>query len=135
MSPTPVPAHAALPRLHDCRPSAAGRSWCATSTTPARYNKLGNHRFVRFTLDHGAHRHDHRELVESEHMPDPDFRVFRNGAFVDRRRRRSAGSRDRDDRRIAAAGDYLIDVYDCANGCDYRDQGTPGDYDLTVTVN
>ena len=30
---------------------------------------------------------------------------------------------------------YLIDVYDCANGCDSDHEGTPGDYDLTVTIN
>jgi hypothetical protein len=33
----------------------------------------------------------------------------------------------------SAAADYLIDVYDCANGCD-PPEGTPGDYDLTVTI-
>ena len=29
---------------------------------------------------------------------------------------------------------YLIDVYDCADGCG-TEEGTPGDYDITVTVN
>ena len=33
----------------------------------------------------------------------------------------------------AAPGTYIIDVYDCANGCDTL-QGTPGDYTITVTV-
>jgi hypothetical protein len=33
----------------------------------------------------------------------------------------------------SAATDYLIDVYDCANGCD-ESEGTPGDYDITVTI-
>jgi hypothetical protein len=28
---------------------------------------------------------------------------------------------------------YILDVYDCANGC--FAQGTPGDYTLTVTIN
>jgi len=27
-----------------------------------------------------------------------------------------------------------LDVFDCANGCD-EEEGTPGDYDLTVTIN
>ena len=29
---------------------------------------------------------------------------------------------------------YVLDVFDCANGCDTA-QGTPGDYNLTVTIN
>ena len=33
----------------------------------------------------------------------------------------------------ATAGTYIIDAYDCANGC--GDQGTPGDYLITVTIN
>jgi hypothetical protein len=38
----------------------------------------------------------------------------------------------------ASAGDYVVDVYDCANGCDTPEdapEGTPGDYNLTVTIN
>ena len=34
----------------------------------------------------------------------------------------------------ATAGTYLIDVYDCANGCSTA-QGVEGDYNITVTVN
>jgi hypothetical protein len=64
---------------------------------------------------------------------DPDFLLFRNGVFV--------GSGE-DSTQVpevetfpnSAAGTYVIDVYDCANGCT-TDQGTRGDYDLTVTVN
>ena len=32
------------------------------------------------------------------------------------------------------AGTYVFDVYECSNGCD-DEEGTPGDYDVTVTVN
>ncbi len=34
----------------------------------------------------------------------------------------------------ATPGTYLIDVYDCANGCSTA-QGVSGDYNITVTVN
>jgi len=31
---------------------------------------------------------------------------------------------------------YVIDIYDCANGCPPEpQQGVPGDYDLTMTIN
>jgi hypothetical protein len=33
----------------------------------------------------------------------------------------------------ANGAQYLIDVYECANGCDPV-EGTPGDYDLTVEI-
>ena len=60
--------------------------------------------------------------------------MFRNGEFV--------GSGEEDYSEYpeveqfvdAQPGTYLIDVYDCANGCG-ADLGVPGDYDLTVTVN
>ena len=35
----------------------------------------------------------------------------------------------------ATPGTYVIDVYDCANGCSDQPQGVEGDYNLTVTVN
>ncbi len=35
---------------------------------------------------------------------------------------------------MTAGQTYIIDAYDCANGCDDT-SGTPGDYNLTVTIN
>jgi hypothetical protein len=35
---------------------------------------------------------------------------------------------------ISTAGTYILDVYECSNGCSDA-QGTPGDFDVTVTVN
>jgi hypothetical protein len=35
----------------------------------------------------------------------------------------------------ASPGTYVIDVYDCANGCSDLPQGVEGDYNVTVTVN
>jgi hypothetical protein len=37
---------------------------------------------------------------------------------------------------LLPAATYVLDVYDCANGCDTDPpEGTPGDYALTVTIN
>ncbi len=97
-------------------------------------NKLGDHRFIRFTATAG-----NRTITANSNNPDPqkdvDLKIFRstpqfgfatsgenppnpNGETVPLN---------------AAASDYLIDVYDCANGCD-TSEGTPGDYDLTVGI-
>jgi hypothetical protein len=34
---------------------------------------------------------------------------------------------------VTAGTTYVIDAYDCANGCNTA-QGTPGDYDLTISI-
>jgi hypothetical protein len=100
------------------------------------YNKLGNRRFLRFTL--AAARPTLTISLTSSNPDvdaDPDFIVSRNGNIVN-----FADGQDPPPQpetmviNNAAAGDYLIDVYDCANGCS-QDEGTPGDYNLTVTVN
>jgi len=101
------------------------------------HNKLGDRRFVRFTLN------TTRNITitassSNPNTPDTDFRVYRNGLLV-----RSATSPPAANEQTtlinAQPGEYLIDVYDCANGCDPNPdgtrEGTPGDYDLTVTVN
>jgi hypothetical protein len=35
---------------------------------------------------------------------------------------------------VTAGTTYIIDAYECSNGCS-EEQGVPGDYDLTVTIN
>jgi hypothetical protein len=99
------------------------------------FNKIGDRRFVRFTL---AATRDITIKARSSNAnvnSDTDFILYLNGV-----RFRSAtlppptGQEEElfvDD---APAGDYLIDVYDCANGCD-GPEGVSGDYTLTVTVN
>jgi hypothetical protein len=96
-----------------------------------RYNKLGNHRFIRFTVATA------RSLTitassSNPNDPDTDFLVYRNGEFETAATGPPAPAETLTF--SAPAGEYLIDVYDCANGCS-TDQGTPGDYNLTVTIN
>ena len=96
------------------------------------FNKIGDRRFVRFSLP------TTRDITitarsSNPNNPDVDFIVYRNGDFV---RAATAGPPVDETTTIedAAAGDYVIDVYDCANGC-ADPEGTSGDYNLTVTVN
>jgi len=98
-----------------------------------RYNTLGNRRFLKFTL---ATPRVITISVSSSNIDvnaDPDFIVYRNGVQL------NLATQDPPPQPetvsfSATNGDYLLDVYDCANGCG-AEEGTPGDYNLTVTVN
>lgn len=129
--PTPVAAAAALPLYTPI--TVGGPSVVLRNVDDAgRYNTLGNRRFLRFTLPTAR---TITITVSSSNTanPDPDFLVYRNGAFL-RLGFDPPPQPETETINNAAAGDYLIDVYDCANGCD-EEEGTPGDYDITVTVN
>jgi hypothetical protein len=97
-----------------------------------RHNKLGNRRFVRFTLAAPDASLTITASSSNPNTPDTDFIVFRNGEFVTAATAPPAATETATF--SAAAGEYLIDVYDCANGCGTA-EGTPGDYNLTVTIN
>jgi hypothetical protein len=95
------------------------------------YNKLGNRRFVRYVHDGSTSTFT---ITVGSTGTDPDFIVRRpNGAEL------YAISAPPGPEVLqvtnAAAGTYLIDAYDCANGCSGEGNGTPGNYTLTVTVN
>ncbi len=99
------------------------------------YNTLGNHRFLKFTLPSARTITISVTSSNPDVNADPDFTVFRNGAQLFN----VNGEKPPPQPEVvtitnAAAGDYLLDVYDCANGCS-ADEGTPGDYSLNVTVN
>ena len=100
------------------------------------YNTLGSRRYMRFTVN------STRTVTITANSSNPsvdkdtDFIVWRNGEVV------ALGFDPKEENPetetfSATPGTYLIDVYDCANGCD-SPQGTlstPGDYTITVTVN
>jgi hypothetical protein len=102
-----------------------------TTDNAGRHNKLGARRFVRFNVP------SQRSVTitassSNTNSPDTDFSVWRAGSFV-----LSATAPPAPNETAtfnAPAGDYVIDVYDCANGCD-SPEGTPGEYTLTVTIN
>jgi hypothetical protein len=134
--PANVPANAALP-VYTTATIGGGpvvlRSVDDAAATPETLgNKLGNRRFVRFTV--ASTRSITVTLTSSNPDPakDPDFVVWRAGdpvAFgLDPPQAAQTATFN------ASAGTYLIEAYDCANGCNPQ-EGTPGDYDLTVTIN
>jgi hypothetical protein len=104
-----------------------------------RHNKAGNHAFLRFTpVATGIV----RVTVSTSNAAldaDPDFVVYR-GALDGG----SGGGRfvigndpppqpEIRELPVTAGRTYVIDAFDCANGCGLP-WGTPGDYELTVTV-
>jgi hypothetical protein len=130
-SPTEVPAIAALP-VYALATIGGPDVVVRTVDDAGRHNKLGDRRFVRFTLN------TTRDITitarsSNPNTPDTDFSVYRNGLFVRAATNPPAAS-EQTTLTGAQPGEYLIDLYDCANGCD-TPEGTPGDYDLTVTVN
>jgi len=130
--PTPVAAAAALPLYTNI--TVGGSAVVLRNVNDAgTYNTLGNHRFLRFTLSSPRTITITARSSNPDVNADPDFLVYRNGAFVDDSFN-APPQPEVDTINNAAAGDYLIDVYDCANGCN-PPEGTSGDYDITVTVN
>lgn len=97
------------------------------------YNTVGNHRFIRFEVPTARS----ITVTVSTSNPDvgnrdPDFLVWKEGELFalgfD-----GPGEFPETETFNAEAGTYLIDAYDCANGC-APPEGASGDYDLTVTV-
>jgi hypothetical protein len=94
------------------------------------YNTIGNHRYLRLVL--ATTRNNTRITVTSD-GPDPDMFVYRQGDFVSQLSGEVVGNENTGPYN-APAGTYILDVYECANGCTGA-QGTPGPYNLTITVN
>ncbi|MEO6185171.1 MAG: PKD domain-containing protein [Steroidobacteraceae bacterium] len=104
-----------------------------TSDDAGHYNKLGNRRLLRFAPTTTGSVTVSLSSSNPATNVDPDFEVLRNGTTVARGADPPAAVQTATF--TATAGStYIIDAYDCANGCDAV-EGTPGDYDLTVTIN
>ena len=100
-----------------------------------RYNKAGNHRFVRYTPASSGNFTVTLTTSNASFDRDPDFRVFDRGTFVSTNGGQNPPSVSDSATISGVAGrTYVIDIYDCANGCS-AEEGVPGDYDLTVTIN
>jgi hypothetical protein len=103
-----------------------------SSDDAGNYNKLGNHRFLRFTPATSGNRQITVTTSNPSATADPDFLVWRAGTLV--LVAESADPQTETGSFNAVAGTtYVIDAYDCANGC-FGAQGTPGDYTLTITI-
>jgi hypothetical protein len=131
--PSPVTAAAALP-LYTNYGAIGGPAVTLLNVNDAgTYNTLGNHRYLRFDV---ASTRSVTVTASSSNpnQQDTDFLVYRAGEFVAIGFDYPSPSEPQETETFTAtAGTYLIDVYDCANGCS-TPEGSEGDYNLTVSV-
>ncbi len=132
--PLSVPDSAVLPIYETM---TIGQQRILFSTDAAgTFNALGNRRFIRFNVSDAPRNIEIRAYSSNTISPvDTDFVVYRNGVAVVTAFSPNGSATTPEVQNFMATqnGTYIIDVYDCANGC--GDQGTPGDYNLTVTIN
>jgi len=96
-------------------------------------NKLSDRRFIRFMGTGGT-----VTVTATSTSPlatrDVDFIVYRSTPFgFVRSGQDGPAASESETFATAATSEYLIDVYDCGNGCDTA-EGPHGDYDITVTI-
>lgn len=99
-----------------------------------RHNKLGARRQLRFQADTSRTVTLSVATSNPDVNADPDFVVFRDGDFLGLSENPPPQTAETASFPVTAGSTYVFDVYDCANGCE-TEQGVPGDYDLTVTIN
>src|SRR5690606_15131362 len=98
-----------------------------------RHNKVSNRRLLQFTPVNSGNVTVNVTTSNPNGPRDPDFLVLRSGTPIVLADSPAIGT-ETAAFNATAGQTYIIDAYDCANGCG-EDQGTPGDYDLTVTIN
>jgi K319L-like, PKD domain len=130
--PTPVASAAALPLYTNYGAIGGSAKVLLNVNDAGTHNALGNHRYIRFDV---ASTRSITVTASSSNpnQPDTDFKVWRAGTFV-RAGEDPPSENPETETFTATAGTYLIDAYDCANGC-RSPQGVEGDYNITVTVN
>lgn len=130
--PSNVPQVAALP-LYTTATIGGGPVVLRTVNDAGRHNKLGSRRYVRFNV--ASTRSVTISVATSNTANnDPDFVLWRGATFIDSGDDPPNPNAPETHTYNLTAGNYLLDVYDCSNGCS-SEQGTPGDYDITVTIN
>jgi hypothetical protein len=104
-----------------------------------RANKAGNRSFLRFVPTQSGIVTLTLATSNVATDRDPDFLVWTASNLLTRipvadGREGSAEYPETETFAVTAGQTYLIEAYDCANGCD-DESGTPGDYNLTATIN
>ena len=101
-----------------------------------RQNALGARRFLRFTPASGGTRTVTVTTSNADANADPEFIMQRAGSYVmieqDPPPQPETGTTPAPG--LVGGTTYVLDVFDCANGCN-AEEGTPGNYNLTVTIN
>jgi hypothetical protein len=98
------------------------------------YNKAGNRSLLRFTPTSSGNVTVSLSTSNTAADRDPDFLVWSGRTIVARGEEGSSEHPEVETFPVTAGQTYIIDAYDCANGCS-EPEGTPGDYNLTVTIN
>jgi hypothetical protein len=98
------------------------------------YNKAGNRSLLRFTPASSGTVTVSVSTSNTASDRDPDFIVSSSGQRVRVGFGDSTEQPETETFSVTGGQTYVIDAYDCANGCSEED-GTPGDYNLTVTIN
>jgi hypothetical protein len=98
------------------------------------YNKAGNISFLRFIPSTTGPVTVSVTTSNTAVTRDPDFFVWDSGAFVSAGVNGAAEYPETETFNVTAGKTYVIEAYDCANGCSTV-SGTPGDYNITVTIN
>jgi hypothetical protein len=134
LAPTGIPTIAAFP-VYTNATVGGGPVIVQNVNDAGTYNKVGNHRFVKFTVP-GSQLVTITVATSNPNAgADPEFQLFRNGvnqiAFPGGQ---SPPPGPEIFQLTLQPATYVLDVYDCANGCN-PSEGTPGDYALTVTIN
>jgi hypothetical protein len=100
------------------------------------YNKAGNRALLRFTALTSGPITVSLTTSNLSAGRDPDFYVRNNGTLFWGGINGSSEYPETETFSVTAGQTYIIDAFDCANGCSGASiEGTPGDYDLTVTIN
>jgi len=113
------------------------------NATDGDHNKLGAHALLRYVAQSSGNVTITVTTSNTSFEADPDFVMYRSGVPL------SLGLCDQNpigqcapnaqrnevatNVAVTAGTTYVIDAYDCANGCTTV-QGTHGDYDLTVSI-
>jgi hypothetical protein len=109
------------------------------NATDGDHNKLGARALLRYVAQSSGNVTITVSTSNPSADKDPDFRMYRSGVSI------LSGSLGQSDSNnalrnevapniaVTAGITYVIDAYDCANGCTSV-QGTHGDYDLTVSI-
>ncbi|MEO8064352.1 MAG: hypothetical protein ABI821_16575 [Pseudomonadota bacterium] len=138
--PTGVPSIGALP-VYANATVGGGAVVLQNINDKGLYNTIGNHRFVKLTVAAAQLVTITVTTSNPNANADPDFQLFRKGVNQIAFPGGQGSSVGVETFPITLQpGIYVLDVYDCANGCLPPDpgdpsNGTPGDYALTVTIN
>jgi hypothetical protein len=99
-----------------------------------RQNALGARRFLRFTPAATGTRTLTVTTSNPDPNADPDFFLQRAGSYIMFGQNPPPQPETGTSPSLTGGTTYVLDVYDCANGCD-AEEGTPGNYNVTVTIN